>query len=229
MTEQSNHSMNESLSALVDGEASPLEVRRLLKAGKAGSDDSELAARWSRYQLAGSVMRGELEVMAPSGFADRISAALEDEAAPAPAQRHWWQRVGQAAVAASVAGAVLIGVQQYPGSAPDSVVADNAPTSTSESEANDIGRSQPVSLPAGYQAPSLPTARTASAESGYDPVQRSSREVIFVPVRAEADQVPAEEIRAYLNQLMQAHSDHAARNSNQGVLPFARVTNQDEE
>lgn len=229
MTEQSNHSMNESLSALVDGEASPLEVRRLLKAGAAGSDDSEFTARWSRYQLAGSVMRRELEVMAPSGFADRISAALEEEATPSsPGQRHWWQRVGQAAVAASVAGAVLIGVQQYPGSTTENTMAGKTPAAA-QSGANDVNRSQPVSLPAGYQAPSLPTARTASAESGYDPVQRASREVIFVPVRAEMDQIPAEEIRAYLNQLMQAHSDHAARNSNQGVLPFARVTNQDEE
>ncbi len=225
MTEQSNHSKNESLSALVDGEASPLEVRRLLKAG---SEDSELNQRWSRYQLAGSVMRRELDVMAPSGFADRICSALEDEVAPSTGQRHWWQRVGQVAVAASVAGAVLIGVQQYPGQAPENAVAGNAPVSA-ESGANDVGRSQPVSLPAGYQAPSLPMARTASAESGYDPVQRPSREVIFVPLRAESDQIPAEEIRAYLDQLMKAHSDHAARNSNQGVLPFARMTKQDEE
>lgn len=228
MTEQSNHSMNESLSALVDGEASPLEVRRLLKAGATDSEVSEFTTRWSRYQLAGSVMRRELEVMAPSGFADRIRAALEEEASPSSGQRHWWQRVGQAAVAASVAGAVLIGVQQYPGTASENTVAGNTPAAA-QSGANDVSRSQPVSLPAGYQAPSLPTARTASAESGYDPVQRPSREVIFVPVRAETDQIPAEEIRAYLNQLMQAHSDHAARNSNQGVLPFARVTNQDEE
>ncbi|WP_286804412.1 MULTISPECIES: sigma-E factor negative regulatory protein [unclassified Marinimicrobium] len=228
MTEQSNHSLNESLSALVDGEASPLEVRRLLKAGADDSADSELNARWSRYQLAGSVMRRELEVMAPSGFADRISEALADEAAPAAGHRHWWQRVGQVAVAASVAGAVLIGVQQYPGMEADNTIAGTSPAESGSAE-SDIGRSEPVSLPAGYQAPSLPMARTASAESGYDPVQRPSREVIFVPVRAESGQIPAEEIRAYLNQLMQAHSDHAARNSNQGVLPFARVTNQDEE
>lgn len=228
MTEQSNHSLNESLSALVDGEASPLEVRRLLKAGADDSADSELNARWSRYQLAGSVMRRELEVMAPSGFAGRISEALADEAAPAAGHRHWWQRVGQVAVAASVAGAVLIGVQQYPGMEADNTIAGTSPAESSSAE-SDIGRSEQVSLPAGYQAPSLPMARTASAESGYDPVQRPSREVIFVPVRAESGQIPAEEIRAYLNQLMQAHSDHAARNSNQGVLPFARVTNQDEE
>lgn len=223
MTEQSNHPLNESLSALVDGEASPLEVRRLLKGG---SERSELAAQWSRYHLTGSVMRGEFETMAPAGFADRISAAIDAEQAPVSGQRHWWQRAGQAAVAASVAGAVLIGVQQYPGSSTTPTVANNEPTNE---ETNDVGRSQPVSLPAGYQAPSLPSARTASAQSGYDPVERPSREVIFVPIRSDSSEIPAEEIRAYLNQLMQAHSNHAARNSNQGVLPFARVSSEDEE
>lgn len=229
MTEQNNHSLNESLSALVDGEASPLEVRRLLKAGAADTDEAALTARWSRYQLAGSAMRRELNVMAPAGFADRISAALAEEEAPAATQTHWWQRVGQVAVAASVAGAVLLGVQQYPGMTDSDATLAGTGAAEQSDVGNDIGRAEPVSLPAGYQAPSLPSARTASAESGYDPIQRPSRDVIFVPVRAESGQIPAEEIRAYLNQLMQAHSDHAARNSNQGVLPFARVPNQDEE
>lgn len=223
MTEQSNHALNESLSALVDGEASPLEVRRLLKAG---AEDPALRAQWSRYQLTAAVMKRELGSMAPAGFADRISAALEDEAAPAGHRRHWWQRAGQAAVAASVAGAVLIGVQQFPGGAPTAteVVADTTPAA----ETNDVGRAQPVSLPAGYQLPNMPSARTASAESGYEPLQRPSREVIFVPVRAESGEIPAEEIRAYLNHLMQVHTGHAARNSNQGVLPYARVSGEEE-
>lgn len=223
MTEQSNHSLYESLSALVDGEASELEVRRLLKA-----EDEELKARWSRYQLAGAAMRRELGAMAPSGFADRISAALEEEAAPQAPQRHWWQRIGQVAVAASVAGAVLIGVQQYPGDAHPTAVADTS-AAAPEARDNDVGRSQTVSLPAGYQPPSLPLARTVSQESGYEPVGHPSREVIFVPVRVDSGQVPSEEIRAYLNELMRAHSGHAVRNSNQGVLPYARVTTDAEE
>ncbi len=222
MTEQSNHSLYESLSALVDGEASELEVRRLLKA-----EDEELKARWSRYQLAGAAMRRELGAMAPSGFADRISAALENEAVPQVPQRHWWQRIGQVAVAASVAGAVLIGVQQYPGDTQQTAVATT--NAAPEARENDVGRSQTVSLPAGYQPPSLPLARTVSQESGYEPVGHPSREVIFVPVRVDSGQVPSEEIRAYLNELMRAHSGHAVRNSNQGVLPYARVTTDAEE
>lgn len=223
MTEQSNHSLYESLSALVDGEASELEVRRLLKA-----QDEELKARWSRYQLAGAAMRRELGTMAPTGFADRVSAALETEAALEAPQRHWWQRIGQVAVAASVAGAVLIGVQQYPGDPQQTTVAD-VNTAAQESPENDVGRSQTVSLPAGYQPPSLPLARTVSQESGYEPAGHPSREVIFVPVRVDSGQVPSEEIRAYLNELMRAHSGHAVRNSNQGVLPYARVTTDAEE
>ncbi|WP_347331981.1 sigma-E factor negative regulatory protein [Marinimicrobium locisalis] len=225
MTEQSNHSLYEALSALVDGEASELEVRRLLKA-----EDEELKARWDRHQLVGAAMRGELGAVAPAGFADRVSAALENEAVPAPRQRHpWWQRVGQVAVAASVAGAVLLGVQQYPGDTQQPAVAETSPVPETSEKENDVGRSQTVSLPAGYQPPSLPLARTVSQESGYEPASQPSREVIFVPVRVDSGQAPSEEIRAYLNELMRAHSGHAVRNSNQGVLPYARVSTDAEE
>lgn len=222
MTQHSNETLNESLSALVDGETSELELRRLLRDGKA---DESLTDRWARYQLAGAAARGELEAMAPSSFARGVSAALEREPAP-HAGRRWWQRASQVAVAASVAGAVLLGVNQYPGGVPGESVAG-----TEAGESASSQNREPASLPSGYQSPSLPVTRPASAESGYGPVRRPSREVMFVPVRAGADanQVPVEEVRAYFDHLMRAHSDHAARNSNQGVLPFARVTAEEEE
>lgn len=218
MTQHSNETLHESLSALVDGEASELEIRRLLKSG----DEPEVRDRWHRYQLAGALMRREVGDRAPEGFADRVSAALDEQPA-LRSGRHWWQRAGQMAVAASVAGAVLVGIQQYPGSTTGNPVADSA----GEESAGQA--SQPAALPAGYHAPSLPSARPASAESGYNTLRRPSREVRFVPIRAEDSQVPAEEVRAYFDHLMRAHSDHAARNSNQGVLPFARVSSEDEE
>jgi len=230
MTEQNNHSLTESLSALADGEATPLELRRLLKASVS---ESEINERWARYNLASSAMRRELGTMAPAGFAAGVSAALEQESAAVAKPRGWWQGLGRVAVAASVAGAVLIGVQQYPGSfeaGPSSdTVASSAGGESNEAQAqSDTADSQPVSLPAGYQTPFFPAARTASAQSGYEPTQRANREVIFMPVQPESAQVPVEEIRAYLNQLMQEHSAHAARNSNQGVLPFARVPSEDD-
>lgn len=230
MTEQKDHSLTEALSALADGEATPLELRRLLKAS---ASEPALKERWARYNLASSAMHRDLTAMAPAGFAAGVSAALEQESVTAAKPRGWWQGLGRVAVAASVAGAVLIGVQQYPGSFEGDpaagAMASGSGEDTNETQTqSDTADRQPVSLPAGYQAPSFPAARTASAQSGYEPTQRANREVIFMPVQPDSSQVPVEEIRAYLNQLMQEHSAHAARNSNQGVLPFARASSEDD-
>lgn len=218
MTEQSNHSLTESLSALADGEATPLEVRRLLKASES---DPQLGARWARYNLAGAAMRRDVSVMAPEGFAAGISEAIANEPSARASGSGWWQHLGRAAVAASVAGAVLLGVQQYPAGPGGAEVASSGQSDTETA-------SEPVSLPAGHNSPIQPTARTVSAQSGYEPAPQRSKDVVFIPVQSGTVQVPAEEVRAYLNQLMQEHSDNAARNSNQGVLPYARVPSDEE-
>ena len=55
MTE-SQLSLNESLSAAIDGEADELELRRVLNAA---NEDADLRAKWQRMHLIGSVMRRE--------------------------------------------------------------------------------------------------------------------------------------------------------------------------
>lgn len=127
----------EELSALMDGEVSELEVRRVLRAV---SEQPEYAARWQRYQLASAILRKEL----PAGtalrvanldrtcsLADRISAVLaEDEPLNVDSQFEaqgqkarfrpriglgsvtWWRPFASTAVAASVAAIVVIGWQQ---------------------------------------------------------------------------------------------------------------------
>jgi sigma-E factor negative regulatory protein RseA len=39
-----------------------------------------------------------------------------------------------------------------------------------------------------------------------------------------SQQYSEQEVRAYLNDIILKHSSHAALNSSQGMLPFARVT-----
>jgi sigma-E factor negative regulatory protein RseA len=228
MTEQtSHHPLAESLSALMDDQASELELQRLLKASES---DAELKAVWSRYQLAGAAMCKDLPAMAGSDFAARVSAVIADESplnvtSKPPRANHWWQNAGRFAVAASVAGAVIIGAQQFDtGSAP----VTGGASAVAEIERTEI--SPAVSLPAGYQAPSL-SARTVSAQSGYEPRQhqQESRQVIFVPRQSSAQQVSSEQIRDYLNQLIEEHADHASLNSGQGMLPFARVVMAEDE
>lgn len=105
--------LGESVSAVMDGEADELELRRVLAAA---GEDPEVRARWGRYQLARSVLHKQT-VMPGLDLAAAVSAAIAAEAAPAAAPvvqaKSPWQQIGRLAVAASVALAVLAGVRFY--------------------------------------------------------------------------------------------------------------------
>lgn len=105
--------LDESVSAVMDGEADELELRRVLAAA---GDDPQLRQRWARYQLARDVMHRQ--TVAPGlDLAARVSAALEAEAetaaVPAAQSARWSLQLGRLAVAASVALAVLVGVNAF--------------------------------------------------------------------------------------------------------------------
>jgi sigma-E factor negative regulatory protein RseA len=224
MTEQNNHHpLAESLSALVDNQASELELQRILKASQS---DLEVNATWSRYQVAGAVMRGEMPAFELNDFAARISAAIDAEethtgatvGAVTPVKRpHWFQNIARFAVAASVAGGVILFAQNYTGVADSSVQVASA---TAEAPA----ATPAVSIPSGYHGQAL-SLRTVGMQSGYEARQQDSRQLMFVPRQnATANTVVSEdEVRDYLIQLIEAHADNAALNSSQGMLPFARV------
>lgn len=124
----------EQISALMDGDLSDAEVLNELEM------DSDLQDTWDRYHLIGDAMRGDLPVNLQLDLSDSIMAALEDEPtilAPKPVEtapvlqpavapvktdsnvvplfRRVGQQLGQYAIAASVAAAVIFGVQQYQG------------------------------------------------------------------------------------------------------------------
>lgn len=226
----------ESLSALMDNEASELELQRLLKAL---DTDPEVKTTWSRYQIASAGLKGKLPVMASSDFAARISAAIEAEETysrqPTPKQNvstgnvvampsSWWQQLGRAAIAASVAGALVVGVQQYQAIAPQSAeIAANTPVATPAG----VPESKAANLPSGINAPAL-SARTVAVQSGYESRPQESRQVMFVP-RQEAVPVHNEDITTYVNQLIQEHTDNASLNGGQGMLPYTRVILTEEE
>lgn len=124
----------EQISALMDGDLSDAEVLNELEM------DSDLQDTWGRYHLIGDAMRGDLPVNLQLDLSDSIMAVLEDEPtilAPKPVEtapvlqpavapvktdsnvvplfRRVGQQLGQYAIAASVAAAVIFGVQQYQG------------------------------------------------------------------------------------------------------------------
>lgn len=107
-----NERMNESLSALVDGEADELEIRRLLNQ----ESQQELFDKWQNFQLIGSLLREE-----PATTLDLskgVRQALDGEpmddiiVAPQIVQTNKWRwLMASGAVAASVTMAVLVSVQ----------------------------------------------------------------------------------------------------------------------
>lgn len=228
MTQQTTQNpLAESISALMDNQASELELQRILKASES---DPEVKAIWLRYQLASSAIRHDMPGFASGDFAARMSAALDEESAhiavPKAGGRktdQWWKNLSRVAVAASVAGGVVLFAQNYGGVAQDApVVAAAAEVSTPSTTTVPAPM---VSLPAGYHTQPL-IARTVGLQSGYESRQQDGRQVVFVPRPSSAQantQVSSEEVRDYINQLIEDHADNAALNSGQGILPFARV------
>lgn len=93
---QAGERLRESLSAAVDGEATELELRRVLNAL---ADDGALRAEWDRAHIIGAAMRGHV--------APRAGAArpwLEAAAPPAAGRRpHPWERWAWPAMGAAAA------------------------------------------------------------------------------------------------------------------------------
>jgi sigma-E factor negative regulatory protein RseA len=227
----------ESLSALVDNQASELELMRILKASE---QDPELKSAWGRYQLVGSVLRGELrgeQISAvPTDFAARLSAAIDNEevhnqltqpesvaADLRKTRQGWLYNLGRVALVASVAGGMILGVNQFSAGsrqgAEFAVAPQTAPAPVDSS----------VSLPSGLTSPI--NTRTVALQSGYETRPQENRRVVFQPRQpvSAATLVSDEEVTRYVNQMIQAHSDNAAMNAGQGVLPYARVIMTDEE
>jgi len=193
MTEQ----LRESLSALMDDEANELELQRLL--GQLGEDEA-LRQTWVRYNLARSVISGQPVGRLSIDISQQVSAAIAADGAPASGI---WQRMTRPlasfAVAASVMTVVVFGGQQlYQAGEPDN---DAAPplTATGVSAVGFVNSLGAVPLRASYGNQAVPELEPA-ARTAYRELARQ---------------------RMYL--YMQEHAEHAALNSPQGLIPFARV------
>lgn len=105
--------IREQMSALLDGELPPDEVGLLVRRLER---DAALRKAFGNYVLAGESLRAPGAIVASPGFAARVSAAIDDGAAPLnvpqSAQRReplrWRRPLAATAVAASVLAAVLV-------------------------------------------------------------------------------------------------------------------------
>lgn len=107
--------LRESLSALMDNEATELELRRVLKQAK---DDPDLLDHWQRYHLVRDVIHQQASAPAPDSLLAGIREAINEEALPATEtalvakrtpslMRGFSRALGQGGIAASVALVVL--------------------------------------------------------------------------------------------------------------------------
>lgn len=107
--------LRESLSALMDNEATELELRRVLKQAK---DDPDLLDHWQRYHLVRDVIHQQASAPAPDSLLAGIREAINEEALPSAEtalltkqtpslMRGFSRALGQGGIAASVALVVL--------------------------------------------------------------------------------------------------------------------------
>ncbi len=115
----------EKLSAFMDGEIDASSIVDDISASE------ELQGKWRRYHVIRSGLRKEASMGAQLDITGQVAAAIENEPAiVAPKKSRWWsgsvvgnvvpfaKQSGQFAVAASVAVAVILGVQQFNQPAP---------------------------------------------------------------------------------------------------------------
>lgn len=113
--------VNEQVSALADGELTADEARFALRRLE---HDADLRQSWARLHLARDVLRRDVSLPAPAGFAHGVMARLD---AAEPAQRTaspWLKTAAGGLIAAGVAAAALFAV------APRETTAPQAPVPT---------------------------------------------------------------------------------------------------
>lgn len=143
----------ETVSALMDGEVSDFELRRVLERIES---EPELAETWQRYHFISSVMRKE-EVSSPSiDISSAVMDAISDEKAyhsqsadesvtdSSDKRSSFWKPLTSMAVAASVTAMVIFGAQNFNQADNNNQLADNRPEYTlpANTLSNDFVRAQ---------------------------------------------------------------------------------------
>lgn len=202
--------LGESLSALVDGEASQQDLQRVLE----NLDDEAVRDTWSRFQSARhSLNAGASGDRHEIDLSRRIKAAIElepgldtpaeatvGEAAarirPVARWQHFSRPLASFAVAASVFAAVLVGSQYY--GALDSAPIDDSPMPADRvASGGVVGTFGGAAVRADFATPGISVSQPVS---DYDALARDRLQRYLLP-----------------------HAEEAALNGNQGMMPFAKV------
>ena len=198
--------LRETVSALMDGEASELELRRVL----AHEDKQLIDSLWAKYHRTQSAVKGEFGGFDSLDISERISAEIDNESpyseTSAPHKMAWFKPLSGIAIAASVAFMVVFGVRQIqPQLGAGSVDAPSLAASAS-------GRAYPAQTSGDVSGPMAVSAGLGTQYAG--PGQE-----------AEADRLAEKQLDKYILR----HTEILALQGGKGVRPFARVANYEAE
>lgn len=216
MNSSEKPNLKENLSALVDGENSDWELKRLLAELDSESKNSEeesssLKEQWHlNHLVSASLNKSAIKGVDLSSI---ISAAIENESTPN--QKHvFFRPFSQVAVAASVAVLALLGIQQLP-------LYTNVDSSPAESSAvaEQTTDFQPLVIPEGFELPPLQTQTVSSSV----PV-----EVNRVSEQVDVQNFDAAELDEHLQEVISTHFESTSENLN-SVLPLVRQIRVEEE
>lgn len=200
---ESEKRLLESVSALVDGEASEIELRRILKQLDAdhANQDQSVGSKWSRYHSVSQAMADM-----PLGGVDiseSVSSAIADEPTYATTfsstAKSKLYSLGRFAVAASVAFVAIIGVQQLNQLEP---MQQGASTDLMASQLEDQIKGPASQYPSGFQL--NVQARTVNAVGN---VKLSPQPLKVIKLTSsDIEALNDQRMRNYLNEIMRNQS-----------------------
>jgi sigma-E factor negative regulatory protein RseA len=214
--------LRQSLSALVDQEATEFEARKILDATKSRGD---LKGYWAACQAISSTMRGE--AMLGASILDRVNAELDgvteanpiadghdDDVAPHvtflptkdPLPNRFVALTGQLAVAASIAFAVVIGIKVV------------APVETQPT----VASSEPLEIIKFQMPVQKETVSVDGMTNAQEVIKR--RPVARILTEQDMKQLVSNRLSSYLVR----HAENTAVIGGTSVLPLARIMGRDE-
>lgn len=252
MTHKPSDHILESVSALVDNEASEIELHRILKNI---SHDEELRERWRRYHIIGSVMRREHHSISAIDVSAAVTAAIAGEQAwstsaaeserqtsnsgasesreGATASSGWRGIMAKSGLAASFAASLVLGIQYFSvDSQTDSVQLAGAPSTPPAVEQSLAAGARQTDggvasfAPLGFELP-LPESRNVSTNPAGS-TSRGSESELRTSLPAGAYDLSDARTQELLNRLLIEHAQRSSVNGNLGILPFARVFKMEE-
>ena len=182
---ESKQRLTESVSALVDGEASELELHRILKElereealDSSQSNDQTISQKWSRYNLISQAMAST--PLDGKDISQSVSKAVARESThKASVLKGIFQAksLGQFAIAASVATMAIVGVQQLNNNSP--LQDQGFQAADSNREASEQLQRPANQFPSGFQP--MIEARTVNAGGSYKTSQQPPLIKLFIP------------------------------------------------